>query len=109
MTTLAESREPAAARVARRLRAARVKARMTVREVAACLDVDHTLIVKYENGGVQPSINRLDALARLYGMAAPALLAEHDESMPLLTAIDQASAAQLAQLAQMLAEISASA
>ena len=99
--------ETMAARVARRLREARLKARMTVREAAACLDISHTLIVKYENGIVAPSFNRLDALARIYGLTAAALLADHDETIPVLAAIDQASAAQLAQLTRLLEEISA--
>ena len=89
-------------RVARRLRDARIKAGMTVREVAACLDISHTLIVKYENAGVAPSFDRLDALARIYGLTPAALLAEHDETVPLLAAIDQANAALLTQLMQVL-------
>jgi transcriptional regulator with XRE-family HTH domain len=98
--------ETMAARVARRLREARLKARMTVREAAACLDISHTLIVKYENGVVAPSFDRLDALARIYGLTSAALLADQDETIPVLAAIDQASAAQLAQLAHVLKELS---
>jgi len=97
--------ETMAARVARRLRDARIKAGMTVREVAACLDISHTLIVKYENGAVAPSFDRLDALARIYKLTPAALLVEHDETMPLLAAIDQADAAQLAQLMHMLEQM----
>ena len=95
-------RETMMVRVARRLRDARIKASMTVREVAACLDISHTLIVKYENAAVAPSFDRLDALARIYGLTPAALLAEHDETVPLLAAIDQANAALLAQLMQVL-------
>jgi transcriptional regulator with XRE-family HTH domain len=97
-----DDRETMTARVARRLRAARITARMTVREVAAVLAISHTLIVKYENGTVAPSFERLDALARVYGLTPAALLAEHDETVPLLAAIEQASAAQLAHLAHVL-------
>jgi transcriptional regulator with XRE-family HTH domain len=97
--------ERMAAKVARRLRAARIKAGMTVREVAASLDISHTLIVKYENGTVAPSFNRLDALARIYGLTPAALLADHDETISVLAAIDQASAAQLAQLTHVLDEL----
>lgn len=84
------------ARVARRLREARIRAGMTVREVGACLDVDHTLIVRYERGTVEPSLDRLDALARTYQLTAAALLAAHDEAMPAFVALDRASAAQVA-------------
>jgi transcriptional regulator with XRE-family HTH domain len=91
-------RESMATRVARRLRDSRIKAGMTVREVAACLDISHTLIVKYENGVVAPSFDRLDALARIYKLTAAALLVEHDETMRLLSALDQADTAQLTQL-----------
>jgi transcriptional regulator with XRE-family HTH domain len=98
------NQESVAARVARRLRDARIKAGMTVREVAACLDISHTLIVKYENGVVAPPFDRLDALAHIYKLTSAALLVEHDETMPLLAALDQADAAQLAALMHLLEE-----
>jgi transcriptional regulator with XRE-family HTH domain len=98
--------ETIARRVARRLREFRQKAGMTVREAAAALDMDHTLIVKYENSVVAPSLARIDALARLYGYTAAALLAEQDEAIPLLAAIDQAHHVQIAQLVQALATLS---
>ena len=94
--------ETAAGRVARRLREARIAARMTVREVADSLDISHTLIVKYENKTIAPSFDRLDALARIYGLTSAALLAEQDAAVPLLATIDQANPAQLAELARML-------
>src|SRR6185436_11871314 len=97
--------ERMAAKVARRLRAARIKAGMTVREVAASLDISHTLIVKYENGTIAPSFDRLDALAGIYGLTAAALLADHDETISMLAALDQASAAQLEQLTRVLDEL----
>jgi transcriptional regulator with XRE-family HTH domain len=100
-----EASELVSARVARRLREARIAARMTVREVAGCLNVNHTLIVKYENGLLQPSLNRLDALARLYGSTAAALLTTEDAAVQLFATLDQASAAQLAQFVAALNEI----
>src|SRR5690349_1306309 len=90
--------KPLSARVARRLREARIAARMTVREVAGCLNVDHTLIVKYENGNLQPSLDRLDALARLYGSTAAAMVATEDAAVALFAILDQADATQLARL-----------
>ena len=90
--------EPLGARVARRLRDARVRAGMTVREAAAALAISHTLIVKYENGVVAPSFERLQSLAALYRTSAAALLAERDEAMPLFALLDQASAEEIAQL-----------
>ena len=97
--------ERMATKVARRLRAARIEAGMTVREVAATLDISHTLIVKYENGTIAPSFDRLDTLARIYGLTPAALLADHDETISVLAAIDQASAAQLAHLTRALDEL----
>ncbi len=94
-----ERPEPLSARVARRLRDARIASRMTVRDVAACLNVDHTLIVKYERGTLQPSLDRIDALARLYGGSAAALLVSEDAAVPIVAAIDQADAVQLGRLA----------
>src|SRR5262245_46154206 len=94
--------ETAAGRVARRLREARIAARMTVRAVAYSLDHSHPLIVKYENQTVAPSLDRLDALARIYGLTSASLLAEQDAAVPLLATIDQANPAQLAELAHLL-------
>jgi transcriptional regulator with XRE-family HTH domain len=90
--------EPLGGRVARRLRDARVRAGMTVREAAAALAISHTLIVKYENGVVAPSFERLQSLAALYRTSAAALVAERDEAMPLFALLDQASAAEIAAL-----------
>jgi transcriptional regulator with XRE-family HTH domain len=100
-----QDQERMATKVARRLRAARIKAGMTVREVAASLDISHTLIVKYEKGTVAPSFDRLDALARIYGLTGAALLADQDAGISVLAAIDQASAAQLAHLRDVLDEL----
>jgi transcriptional regulator with XRE-family HTH domain len=99
------NQERMATKVARRLRAARIKAGMTVREVAASLDISHTLIVKYENGTVAPSLDRLDALGRIYGLTGAALLADQDATISVLAAIDQASAARLAQLRHVLNQL----
>jgi transcriptional regulator with XRE-family HTH domain len=94
--------EPLGARVARRLRDARIRAGMTVREAAAELAISHTLIVKYENGVVAPSFERLRSLAAVYRTSAAALLAERDEAIPLLTLLDQANAEEIAQLIQLI-------
>ncbi len=90
--------EPLGTRVARRLRDARARAGMTVREAAGKLAISHTLIVKYENGVVAPSFDRLESLAALYRTSAAALMAERDEAMSLFALLDQASAAEIAQL-----------
>ena len=90
--------ESLGARVARRLRDARVRAGMTVREAAGALAMSHTLIVKYENGVVAPSFDRLESLAALYRASAAALVAERDEAMPLFALLDQANAEEIVQL-----------
>jgi transcriptional regulator with XRE-family HTH domain len=95
--------EPLSVRLARRLRVARVQAGLTVREAAAQAGVSsYSLIVKYENGTVAPPLDRLLDLARAYGTTPAALMAEHDEAMPVIAAIDLADSAQLAHLATVL-------
>jgi transcriptional regulator with XRE-family HTH domain len=78
-------------RVARRLRAYRLAAGLTVREVASHLDLqDHSILVRYENGGARPSLDRLAQLAQLYGLTAAALLARDDALVPLIAALERA-------------------
>ena len=103
------AQELLSARLARRLREARVQAGLTVREAAVQAGLsNHTLIVKYENGTVAPPIDRLHDLARTYGTTPAALLAEHDAAIPVIAAIDQADSAQLAHLAVALENLPAS-
>ncbi|MBX0329828.1 helix-turn-helix domain-containing protein [Oscillochloris sp. ZM17-4] len=84
----------------RRLFQARVAARLTVREVAQAIGIDHSMIVRYENAQSIPPLNRLIALADLYRNTPAALLASTDAAAPLIAAIDQADARTLALLAQ---------
>ena len=101
--------EPLSARLARRLREARVQAGLTMREAAVQAGIsNHTLIVKYENGTVAPPLDRLHDLARAYGTTPAALLAENDAAMPVIAAIDQATSTQLAHLAVALENLPAS-
>ena len=103
------AQELLSARLARRLREARVQAGLTMREAAVQAGIsNHTLIVKYENGTVAPPLDRLHDLARAYGTTPAALLAEHDAAMPVIAAIDQADSAQLAHLAMALESLPAS-
>jgi transcriptional regulator with XRE-family HTH domain len=88
--------------VARRLRDARVRAGMTVREAAGALAISHTLIVKYENGLVAPSFERVQSLAALYRSSPAALLAERDEAIPFLALLDQATGEEIAQFIQLM-------
>lgn len=78
-----------------RLRAQRVQAGLTVREAAAQAQIAHSLIVKYENGSVRPTLPRLAALATAYGVTLAALLSAHDALVPLITALDRADPATL--------------
>ena len=77
-------------RVARRLREARVAAGMTVREAATRTGLDHSQIVKYENGTHRPPLNRLDMLADAYGLTLAALLAENDALVPIIADLERA-------------------
>jgi transcriptional regulator with XRE-family HTH domain len=76
-------------RVARRLRDARVAAGLTVREAATQAGVDHSQIVKYENGTHRPPLDRLDMLARAYGLTLAALLAENDALVPIIADLER--------------------
>lgn len=96
--------ERMAAKVARRLRAARIKAGMTVREVAAALDISHTLIVRYENGTTAPSFDRLDALSRIYGLTPAALMADQDAAIPLFALLDCANMSEIEHLVRVFRE-----
>ena|SRR6266540_4657453 len=87
-------------RVGVRLREARLQAGLTVREVADRIGLKHSIVVKYENGAIVPSIARLQALARLYELTAAALLAEHDEAVPLFALLDQADIGQIEHIVQ---------
>jgi transcriptional regulator with XRE-family HTH domain len=77
----------------------RVAAGLTVREAARLVGVDHSMIVRYENGRALPPLDRLITLALCYGTTPAALLAGTSERMPLIARIDQADAATLARLA----------
>jgi transcriptional regulator with XRE-family HTH domain len=91
-------------RVGARLREARLQGGLTVREVADRMNLKHAIIVKYENGTIVPSIDRLHALAQLYGLTAAALLVEHDEAIPLFAMLDRADVDQIERLVQVLRE-----
>jgi transcriptional regulator with XRE-family HTH domain len=91
-------------RLGGRLREARLRAGLTVREVADRIGVKHAIIVKYENGVIVPSIDRLRGLAQLYELSAAALLAKHDEAMPLFAMLDQAGVDAIERLVQLLKE-----
>lgn len=88
--------EPLSARVARRLRDARLQARLTVREAARQAGLEsHATVVKYENGAGVP-LDRLGDLARVYAVAPPALLTARDELVPLLNWLEHATPEELA-------------
>jgi transcriptional regulator with XRE-family HTH domain len=86
----------------RRLFDTRVAAGLTVRAAAQAIGVDHSMIVRYENAQAAPPLERLIALADLYGASPAALLATTDAAMPLLALIDRADAATLARLMEAL-------
>src|SRR5687768_14565999 len=86
----------------RRLFDTRVATGYTVRAAAQAIGVDHSMIVRYENAQASPPLDRLVALADLYGTTPAALLASSDAAAPLIAAIDQADSATLARLAEAL-------
>jgi transcriptional regulator with XRE-family HTH domain len=86
-------------RIGRRLREARIAAGLTMREAASSADIpSHSLLVRYENGTARPPLARLAALASAYDTSLAAILAERDEAVALITAIEQASPATLQRL-----------
>ena len=85
-----------------RLREARQAANLTVRDAGERLGVDHSMIVRYENGESLPPLDRLIALANLYGLTPAALLARHAVAIPVIAAIDQAEADAIVRLAALL-------
>lgn len=81
-----------------RLRAARQRAGLTIRAAAAAAGIDHTALVRYENGTMQPSLVRLAALASVYGVTPAALLVTSDAVAELVTLFERADAEQLVEL-----------
>ena len=87
----------------RRLFDQRVAAGLTVRAAAKLIGVDHSMIVRYENAQSIPPLDRLIALAELYGSTPAALLASSDAALALIAAIDQADPGTLLVLERALA------
>lgn len=85
-----------------RLRDARQTANLTVREVGERLGVDHSMIVRYENGESLPPLDRLIALAGIYELTPAALLARHAAAVSIIAAIDRAEAGTIARLGALL-------
>jgi transcriptional regulator with XRE-family HTH domain len=85
-----------------RLREARQAANLTVRDAGERLGLDHSMIVRYENGDSLPPLDRLIALADLYGLTPAALLAQQAVAVPLIAAIDRAEAETIRRLAALL-------
>lgn len=82
----------------RRLFDTRVAAGLTVRAAARLIGVDHSMIVRYENAQAAPPLERLVALADLYGTTPAALLASTDAVAPVIAVIDRADERTLALL-----------
>jgi transcriptional regulator with XRE-family HTH domain len=91
--------EPLGQRLGRRLRDARFRIGLTVREASELAGIrNHTQLVRYENGTAQPPLERLAALARTYQTTPAALFASQDEAVEVIATIDQADEAFLEQL-----------
>lgn len=87
------------AKVGRRLREARISAQLTVREAADAAGLpNHSILVRYENGAARPPLDRIAALAVVYGTTLAALLAERDEMVPLIAAAERADALAVTRL-----------
>jgi transcriptional regulator with XRE-family HTH domain len=99
-TARADHATPYAQRIGSRLRHARTAAGLTLRELAAQVGLrDHTVILKYERGETAPTITRLHALAHALQTTPAALLADHDDAVALIAAVDMADPDRREQLA----------
>lgn len=91
--------EPLSTRLGRRLREARVKAGLTVREAAQAAGLpNHSMLVRYENNDAHPPPERLEALAEAYETTPAALLAERDEAVALIALLDRADTTTLQRI-----------
>jgi transcriptional regulator with XRE-family HTH domain len=99
MTELA----PIVVQVGTRLREARLHARLTVREAAERIGLrGHGTLVQYESGKVTPPLDRLAALADVYGVPLATLFVVHDALIPVVTLLERATPSQVALLAQVM-------
>lgn len=90
-------------RVGARLREARLTARLTVREAAARIGLRaHGTLVQYESGRVSPPLDRLAALAQIYGVPLAGLFVSDDVLIPVLAVLEQASPTQIRAFAKVL-------
>lgn len=97
--SLLQDERATAVRVGRRLREAREEAGLSLRELAQRVGLrDHTVLIKYERGETSPSSARLRSLAQALACSAAALLADRDDAVSIIDAVDQADAARLAQI-----------
>ncbi len=80
-----------------RLRNARQKALLTVREAADRIGVGHSAIVRYEQGDVVPPLDRLIALANIYQVSLVGLLIADSALLPVLTMLERSDPAQIKQ------------
>jgi hypothetical protein len=62
----------------------------------------YSMIVRYGNGVSLPPLDRLIALAELYGLTPAALLARNAVAIPVIAALDRAEEAAIASLAALL-------
>ena len=66
-----------------RLKALRKESRLTQEQLAKYLDVDQTLITKFENGSRAINVTLLDKLCSLFGCTEEYLLGGSEEHIPL--------------------------
>lgn len=85
--------------IGQRLRQMRERQGLTLREVAQRLGFrHHSIILKYEQGTIVPTVARLFSLAHVLNCSASALLAHEEQAMDLIATIDQADTTARAQL-----------
>jgi transcriptional regulator with XRE-family HTH domain len=66
-----------------RLKALRKESRLTQEQLAKYLDVDQTLITKFENGSRAINVTMVDKLCSLFGCTQEYLLGQSEEYIPL--------------------------
>lgn len=76
--------------IGKRLADARINRRLTVREAAKAVGINHSTLVRYENGYMLAPLDTLAMLAELYGVTPAALYAQYDELIELIAMLDSA-------------------
>lgn len=63
-----------------KLKQARTAARLTLQDAADSLSINISTLTRYENGGVTPPLQKLEALAKLYNVPLTYLVTDSEDN-----------------------------